>query len=663
MAKKKRTSNNKLREWQDSLHTNEIEFEDTKIDIEARDELFAGSRDITNICTDGGTGLPSEAQHVRNIIDELIESQVNSNIPQPKVVPIYAKDEKKAKLIEDMIRNELNRLPFEKINDLQERLVPLQGSSYYWVDWDAMSGGNYNGDISVQVIHPKNLIPQHGVITCLEDMDYFFIKVPQTKDYISTRYNVDVYDLTEDEPDTRKEEDVAADDMVTQIIAYYRNGKGGIGRYSWVCDTELESLDDYQSRRLTRCENCGEVIIEDIEAPKTSSLMGKENEAVTALTGTSCPSCGHKKFKQTQEKYEYLSGDLQTENLLVPELVDAEVPLYTEDGEPMLDELGNQVIETEKEPNRIPYYKTNMYPVVEQKNVSAIQQLMGASDADKIADQQNTINILSSKINDKLMKATSYIMMPPETRIKTDGSDSNYIYPESLAAYNQIKAINCQPSIEKDLTWLMSVYEESRQIIGITDSYQGRSDSTATSGVAKQFSAAQAAGRMESKKVNRDVAYATLFELMFKLKLAYADEPRSVVGETIDGKRDFKEFNRYDFLEDGPNGYYWNDNFLFSTDNSAPLASNREAMWQETRMNLETGAYGDPTKFSTLILFWTKMELLHYPGAAQTKEYLEAELVKQQQEQAMMMQMQLQMQQQGGQNASEDQLQTQEPLR
>ena len=51
-------------------------------------------------------------------------------------------------------------------------------------------------------------------------------------------------------------------------------------------------------------------------------------------------------------------------------------------------------------------------------------------------------------------------------------------------------------------------------------------------------------------------------------------------------------------------------------------------------MNLQTGAFGDPGQLQTLILFWSKMELLHYPGAGETKAYLETEL-KRQQEAAM----------------------------
>ena len=111
---------------------------------------------------------------------------------------------------------------------------------------------------------------------------------------------------------------------------------------------------------------------------------------------------------------------------------------------------------------------------------------------------------------------------------------------------------------------------------------------------------------------------------MFKFMLAYADEPRPVTSKDSQGNVEYGVFNRYDFLEQDDAGqWYWVDDFLFSCDTSAPLANNREAMWQETRMNFQQGAFGDPASLDTLILFWTKMELLHYPGAGDTKTYLQ----------------------------------------
>lgn len=71
-------------------------------------------------------------------------------------------------------------------------------------------------------------------------------------------------------------------------------------------------------------------------------------------------------------------------------------------------------------------------------------------------------------------------------------------------------------------------------------------------------------------------------------------------------------------------------------------------------MNLQTGAFGDPASLQTLILFWSKMEMLHYPGAGETKSYLEDAYQQQQQQQQMMMQMQqMQAQQQMAQRQQE----------
>ena len=59
-------------------------------------------------------------------------------------------------------------------------------------------------------------------------------------------------------------------------------------------------------------------------------------------------------------------------------------------------------------------------------------------------------------------------------------------------------------------------------------------------------------------------------------------------------------------------------------------------------MNLETGAFGDPKATETLILFWGKMELLHYPGAGDTKKYLEERLKREQEQQMQLQMMQMQ---------------------
>ena len=130
-------------------------------------------------------------------------------------------------------------------------------------------------------------------------------------------------------------------------------------------------------------------------------------------------------------------------------------------------------------------------------------------------------------------------------------------------------------------------------------------------------------------------------------------------GKDAQGQTQYETFNRYDFLEQDSSGeWVWNDRFLFACDSSAPLANNREQMWENTTAHLQAGAFGDPTQTQTLILYWRKMELLHYPGAAETLSYLEERMQQEQmaaQQQAMMQQamMQAQAAQRGGMTAGQ----------
>lgn len=620
----KKTDKSKLHLWQDRLQTNEAAYQDEIDKMDGREELYAGQKTLRPIVQGE---RKTQAVHVRNICAELIEAQTDSNIPQPKVTARRERDEDKAKLIEDMLRNELDRMPFEQFNDMMERTVPIQGGAAFLVEWDNTERTHYTiGELAVSALHPKQIIPQDGVYTGVEDMDYIILKIPQTKEYIRQRYGADVSEEGEQEPDVKGQNETPADDMVTQYMAYYRNGKGGIGLYSWVCDTQLEDLEDYQARRLRRCTQCGAVepALSELDEIPDEPLPMRGNRKV-------CPYCGGTSWEASEEGFEELPEPVMRSD---GSSIGGMIQRAEMSGE--LDEMGLPAVEIIEEPEKIPFYKPDVFPIILQKNVSIYGRFLGDSDIDKIADQQNTTNRIEAKIIDKLLKSGSYITLPDEASIKVDADDMKVIRPGSPAAKAMIGVYDLQGKTQQDMAYLAQVYEEARQVIGITDSFQGRQDHTATSGKAKEFAAAQTAGRLESKRVMKNAAYAALFETMFKFKLAYADEPRPVISNDIYGNAQYKSFNRYDFLEkDAAGQWCWNDQFLFSCDTSAPLASNREAMWQETRMNLSTGAFGDPGSIQTLILFWSKMELLHYPGAGETKAYLEDQLRRQQEQAAM----------------------------
>ena len=641
----------KLDLWKRRLKTNDAAYGAEETLMDGREKLYLGSDKIRPIVA-RDRARDKETPHVRNLCAEMIESQVDSNIPQPKVTPRRKQDEWRAKLIEDMLRNELDRLPMETINDQMERTVPIQGGAAFLVEWDNDARTHSTiGEVSVGFLHPKQIVPQDGVYTGIEDMDYVILKIPETKGYIRRRYGVDVDAEGEAEPEVKGVSSGTADDMVTMYVSYYRNDKGGIGKYTWVNDVELEDLEDYQARRLRRCASCGAMEpLEDVVAaePAVDGLLpGQTSDGTGEYQGDgnlsrrgrkACPYCGGTKWEASEEQYEEVYTPItRSDGSVIPGAQMAE----TVTGQ--VDEYGLPIVAVVMEPTRIPFYKPDIYPVILQKNVSVYGKFLGVSDIDKIADQQNTTNRIEKKIIDKLVASGSYLSLPDSPSVRVDEKDGKIIRLGNPADLAMIGTYELEGNVEQDMGYLAQVYEEARQIIGITDSFQGRKDTTATSGTAKEFSAAQAAGRLESKRVMKDAAYAQLFEAMFKFKLAYADEPRPVVSKDIQGNANYEEFNRYDFLEqDAAGEWAWVDDFLFSCDTSAPLANNREAMWQETRMNLQTGAFGDPTDLQTLILFWTKMELLHYPGSSETKAYLE-ERMQQQQE---MMRQQMAMQQQ-----------------
>lgn len=675
-VKRKCQGNTRLETWQKRLADSDNYWAPEMEKMDRREALFNGI-DTLEPLVPGDVkkdGSPKRTSHVRNIVFENIESQISSSIPQPKVTPRREKDEKLADLIEHFIRNELDRQPFETMNDMAERTVPMQGGVGYTVEWDnTKRTHNTVGEASVSTVHPKQFAPQPGIYTGVEDMDWFIIKVPTTKKSVRRQYGKPIPDEAESEPQIRSSgSEHTAEDAVTMYVGYERSDCG-INKYVWVNDIELEDLENYQARRQPVCTGCGRVrplpgqviynnvqsdpsegvadllsteqVERDMAMHRFAEMMAEQimqsPEETSAMSGIvvdageapkqtydggPCPWCGCEEFEDQEQEYEQVMLPMHTRSG-----VDIPAP------ESGFDENGDPVLK----PTLIPFYKPDVYPIVLQRSVSVYGQLLGSSDVDAIEDQQNTINRLEQKIIDRLMKAGTRITLPIRADLRVDSEDGEKWYLENAAEKSMIDVYDFSGNLQYELTYLAQVYEEARQILGITDSFQGRRDPTATSGVAKEYSAAQAAGRLESKRVMKNAAYAQLFELMFKFWLAYSDEPRPITYKDSTGKTCYEEFNRYDFLEQDADGnWYWNDQFLFSCDTTAPLASNREAMWQETRLNLQTGAFGDPTRKETLILFWSKMEQLHYPGAGSTKKYLEEQLEMEKQQLQMQMQAQ-----------------------
>lgn len=591
----------KLKKWQDRYDSAKLAYKDELTLMDAYEKLYAGDRHVMRNPNLGGGESKKMSVNVRNIIFDLIESEVDSAIPYPKVQPLHKEDEDKAKNIESYLIYEIENLDLQEKNDILERTTPIIGGSFLHTEWDNTKKTHCSiGDLSVEGLHPKNLIPQEGM-TALEQMDYYFISQVQTKDYIKRRFGKNVED---EEPyiDTDdKENRNLSDELVELVTAYYRNKDGGIGLYRWVGDVEVEDLEDYEARILKKCKKCGETVI-----------------------GDKC-ECGSTSFETVTDEMDH---------------VVIRVPMYDSDGNPILDEMG-QPMETDMEIT-LPYYKPREYPTVLRKNISKYKSFLGFSDVAAVQDQQDTIKKLGSKINEKLLMAGSVMTLPRDVEFEKNDAEFKIVRLNDPSQKALIDVVTCQADVSKDMAYLETNYQWAKSALGITDAYQGKYDPSATSGAAKQYSINQAAGRLESKRVMKNAAYANLYELMFKKALAYADQPIPINTPGQDGELEFSHFNKADFIKFDENGQpYWNDEFLFTIDTTSTLLTNREAMWQQADQKLQSGAFGPLGDTRTMRLYWLEQERNGYPHAGEILGEVEKQLEMEKQQAAQMAQMQI----------------------
>ena len=690
----KDNSRKELYKWKERLDRNMSAYNAEMIKMDERERQYDGDRKLRPTTSNDRTkdGKNRESAHVWNITAENIDAIVDSTIPMPKVVPLWQKDEALARKIENMLRNELERLPVETINDKAERTAKKQGGVGLLVEWDASKRTHTTvGENSLRVLHPKKIIPQAGVED-MDEMDYYFVRVPMTKEAVKRRYGVDVQDEEEAAPELRAGDD--AEDMVTVEIAVYRNEEGGIGRFAWVGDTVCEDLKDCNARRLRRCKKCGMTEVDNavaLDMPLSMDGELPDGAKQRRPRRDECSYCGSRTWEyQTEEEREVPISDLKRlgvrDNVIarltamhanaymmpmwgdgiataqaprngmvggaVGEIAaSAETPrddmnvgsaggIATAQA-PRNDMVGGDIFAVTEPTVHIPYYKPNLFPLVLMRNVTAENRFLGESDCDKIRDQQNTINRMEQKMLDKTVKNGTRIALPPDSHINLDSEDGVSLPITNMTDIALLKPIDFTGDISNEMTIMQQAYNEAQRVMGVTESFLGRKDSTATSGKAKEFAASQTVGRLESRRVLKKQAWGEVFERMFKNMIAYADERRPVHYQDEKGKTEYEEFIPYEFLDvDEAGELYWNTQFLFSCDDASGLAANRESMWQECTAHLQAGAYGNPTDINTLIIYWTKMEELHYPGAANTKKLLEEQRQQQMQQQALMMQMQ-----------------------
>lgn len=565
-------------------------------------------------------GSSEKASYVRNITYELIEAQINSEIPAPKVNPRSQSEKgtRNAAAAERLLKTVRNLLPFEQYNDEDERNTYIYGASIWLIEWDESETTHHTaGEVKVSLIHPEDFFPQPNIPN-IQDMEYIFLRYVTTKDELTRRYGVK--DTSEVELDGDHSEGVNTDETCTVYVCYYRDDSDHICRYAWSGDLELEDITDYYARKVKVCRKC------------------HRKEAIC--------TCDHPDLEDMPEDEEVLFEDIvlpdgrvipkESPVILdggVPKTKMGKAPVIQADGSILLDSNGEPVLQDAPEavmqPTRIPYYRPKMMPVVIRKNVSCEGDVFGKSDCLEIRQQQQAINKVESRIMQKLMRSNVTAVVPDDAQITINNQVFGQVVKLRPGEHrSDYGTIDNTPDISRDIAEAERIYDHAKRILGISDSYLGQYDASAKSGKAKQVQVAQSAGRMESKRRMKQSAYADIDRIVFEYYLAYADEPRPIAYRDRWGIVRNEEFNRYAFVDyDKDTGeWYYDDRYLFSVDNSSFSVEDRDSEMQSTINLWQAGAFGNPQDPTTMILFWERMERLHYAGASEAKDYFIARL-------------------------------------
>lgn len=542
--------------------------------IPRRNSLYRGDGKIIN----KRTGQEVQASCHQNIVFELIESQISNAIPECSATPMLAEDVQRAQSISNYLNQTMRVQGGIAINDRAERGTLKNGYHFYLIEWDQSKISNSGfGGLKLSEYSAANVFVQPG-LSRFEDAEYVYLKNVCTCASIKRLYGVDV---PGDE----------GSDVCTIITCYFLNEDGDLGRTIFTANNHTKISEDkyFELRRIIVCERCEEPILK---------------------LDCNCPICGHNKFKYKVLEEETAAEDIYTGDMEENARLRAENAAKGLPDDPFAG-LTKIVAKGDK----IPFYHIRELPIVMRLSISSDESMYGVSDIDMIEENQDTLNRLTTKETENILKAGSFVTYPEGTKIPTDDSTLKLVPISDPRLIQAFSVQTIQGNTQQDDILATRMYQYGRATLGITESYQGKRDTTATSGKAKQLAAAQSAGRLESKQRMKVQAYSEIYRKAFKFLLAYADETQHYVKFDQTGDVLQLTFNRYMFLKKDNGQLYWDDNFLIEADN-ASLIGNKQEMWNLLTQQFLSGSLGSPQDPAVMKLYWSIMKQLQFPFAA-----------------------------------------------
>ena len=188
-------------------------------------------------------GSDTVADMVRNITYELIEAQVSANIPYPRIEPIAFSErrEENARTLEELCSDCISRLPFQELNDIDERYTYVFGGSVWYIEWEDNVG------VGIHSISPEDFFPEPGIYS-VKDMRYCFIRSITTRGELYAKYGIPPSETAKASLDFEFSADPMAD-TVEVVTAFYIDDDGDVGKMLFSGDILLSDRPKYFYKR------------------------------------------------------------------------------------------------------------------------------------------------------------------------------------------------------------------------------------------------------------------------------------------------------------------------------------------------------------------------------------------------------------------------------
>lgn len=486
----------KLQQWKEKLSTALTPHETFRAKCATNDSLYHGTKEIravgedslymSSIYQDSDAGQTADARQVVNIVFQLIESQIDVNMPVPAVSPREEEDDgERRDMIEGKLTYMVENVEMRRMNTENERIAKKNGMAWFKVRFDpSFKAHSYVGRIDTKNPHPVNIITQPDVFR-VSEMDYMFHLENRTLNHVCREYGEEFREILQDESpeyawldkfDSYEQTTTSSNKGILSVVeCWYKDKDGDVGVITWVRDTILRDQPKFFYKR----DESGQIMeYEEIEVEGVGMVQ-----------------------------------------------VRCHVP--------------------------------DRFPFIPLYNIPLEKSIRGKADPEIIFDQQEGIKKMLSIEEEKQVQGTTKIITRKGSGLAGKITNATMQVLETDEPSQDVVAIDLKtPS--QGANDLYGIYlQAAKDALGVTEASQGRAESTTLSGRALEQLSAQTAGRMQTKKEEKDIAYTELFRLWYDFLLAYADDPVPYRGKGKDNKPVFGYWDKSKLVKQDAAGEWY----------------------------------------------------------------------------------------------------------